>query len=255
MGYATPESSVLTFENSATWFTDMIYTYITFAVAGGDATPFVGHNAVLRWEAIQTGAKYLELKDGYEKYWSEDHVSEDFAMTLNMLNSGFSLRYAGYQGDGFKEGVSLTVYDELARWEKYAYGVSEVIFHPFSKWITRGPFTPLFRTFIMARKIPMSHKCTILAYLGTYYAMGSAFMLTALNYFLTGWEFGLYDKFYRDSFSIFFAIIVVFTGLGNTALAVLRYRTKQGGLLENCELFHILCSAAALVLRSRDTVY
>lgn len=27
----------------------------------------------------------------------------------------------------FKEGVSLTVFDELLRWEKYAYGCSELV--------------------------------------------------------------------------------------------------------------------------------
>lgn len=219
-----------------TWFTEMIYTAITYAVAGGDATPFVGHNAILRWAAIQTAAGYHDSRDGYEKYWSEDHVSEDFAMSLCMLTAGYQLRYAAYQGAGFKEGVSLTVYDELARWEKYAYGVNEVIFHPWRKWLTRGPFTPLFRRFIGASAIPITHKLTILAYLGTYYAIASAFPLSAMNYFLTGWEYGIYDKFYRDSFSIFFSIILVFTCMGNVALATLRYRLKQGGLLDNREL-------------------
>jgi hypothetical protein len=31
----------------------------------------------------------------------------------------FIVRLATYHKGGFKEGVSLTVYDELARWEKY----------------------------------------------------------------------------------------------------------------------------------------
>lgn len=39
-------------------------------------------------------------------------------MALRLQNSGYVVRMAAYQGDGFKEGVSLTVYDELARWEK-----------------------------------------------------------------------------------------------------------------------------------------
>lgn len=216
-----------------TWFTDMIYSAITWAVAGGDSTPFVGHNAILRWSAIQTAAAYYEPEDGYEKYWSEDHVSEDFAMALRMLNAGYVIRYASYTGNGFKEGVSLTVYDELARWEKYAFGVNEIIFQPFRKWVTRGPFTPLFRSFITNKNIPSTHKLSICAYLGTYYAIASAFSISAMNYFLTGWEYGLYDKFYADSFSVFFSIVMVFTLLGNISLATLRYRTKQGGLLQN----------------------
>ncbi|CAN8106121.1 unnamed protein product [Discula destructiva] len=221
------------FEKGMTWFTEMIYVSITYSVAGGDATPFVGHNAILRWEALQAAAAYHDPEDGYEKYWSEDHVSEDFAMALCMLSAGYQLRYASYKADEFMEGVSLTVYDELARWEKYAYGVNEVVFHPFRKWITRGPFTPLFRSFVMAKEIPIVHKLTIGAYLGTYYAIASAFPLSTMNYFLTGWEYGIFDKFYRDSFSIFFAIIVVFTALGNIALATLRYRLQKGGLKAN----------------------
>jgi hypothetical protein len=34
--------------------------------------------------------------------------------------SKFIVRLATYHNGGFKEGVSLTVYDELARWEKYS---------------------------------------------------------------------------------------------------------------------------------------
>lgn len=42
---------------------------------------------------------------------------------------------------GYKEGVSLTVYDELARWEKYAFGCNELLWNPLRYWPTRGPFT------------------------------------------------------------------------------------------------------------------
>lgn len=43
-------------------------------------------------------------------------------MSLKLQNAGWRVRYATYCGDGFQEGVSLTIYDELARWEKYSYG-------------------------------------------------------------------------------------------------------------------------------------
>ena len=52
------------------------------------------------------------------KFWSDDHVSEDFDISLRMQMNGFIVRLATYHDGGFKEGVSLTVYDELARWEK-----------------------------------------------------------------------------------------------------------------------------------------
>ncbi|KAK3995126.1 glucans biosynthesis glucosyltransferase H [Cladorrhinum sp. PSN332] len=217
------------FENGVTWFTGLIYSSITFCVANGDSCPFVGHNALLRWQAIQDATAYTD-DDGYEKYWSESHVSEDFEMSLRLQVAGYTLRYASYTGDGFKEGVSLTVYDELARWEKYAYGCNELLFHPLRFWVIRSPFTPLFRDFI-ASSIPLPKKMTIMAYIGTYYAIAAAWSITLANYFITGWFYGAYDKYYLDSFAIYISIIVVFNGLGNLALAVLRYRLSEKSLL------------------------
>lgn len=150
------------FEKGISFFTNLVYTQIKFAVANGDVAPFVGHNAILRWSAIQeiaymaperkfvqtidgdgkpiyvdqvnmrTGEPVLDIRGlpkrqpvGYfeekmmEKYWSEDTVSEDFDMALRLQTKGYIVRLGAYQGDGFKEGVSLTVYDELHRWEKY----------------------------------------------------------------------------------------------------------------------------------------
>jgi len=46
---------------------------------------------------------------------------------------------------GYKEGVSLTVYDELARWEKHAFGCNELLWNPLRYWPTRGPFTKVRR--------------------------------------------------------------------------------------------------------------
>lgn len=216
------------------WFTNLVYTAITFAVSTGDACPFVGHNALMRWSAIQAAAAF-EDGDGYEKYWSESHVSEDFDMAIRLQCAGYSLRYAAYTGEGFKEGVSLTVYDEVARWEKYAYGCNEFIFHPFRYWLTRSPFTPLFRKFISTRAIPLSAKVTICSYVGTYYAIASAWLFTTLNYFVTGWGYGPNEKYYADSFSTFFSVVMVFTGVGNFSLAVLRYRLERGNPAGRCK--------------------
>ncbi|KAM0500258.1 hypothetical protein ACHAQF_006646 [Verticillium nonalfalfae] len=219
------------FEKGVTWFTNLIYTSITFAVAMGDIPPFVGHNAIMRWSALQDAASYICEHDKCEKFWSESHVSEDFDMALRLQTSGYQLRFGAYTGDGFKEGVSLTVYDELMRWEKYAYGVNELLFHPLRKWPYRGPFTPLFRQFAWSN-IPFYKKCTIMAYITTYYAIGLSWPLTLLNYFLTGWFFGHYDKYYIDSFAVYFAIIIVFPVASNVCLAVLRYRLGQQGLIQ-----------------------
>ncbi|RMZ67590.1 glycosyl transferase family 2 [Pyrenophora seminiperda CCB06] len=253
------------FENGISFFTNMIYTMIRFAVAGGDVAPFVGHNAFLRWSAMQKVAYKSSEEDGgkLDKFWSEETVSEDFDMSLRLQSAGFIVRLAAYQGDGFKEGVSLTVYDELARWEKYvsyhhthirgflltmklfryAYGCNELIFNPFVKWFTKGPFNSLFITFIRSN-IPLASKVTIMAYIGTYYALACSWLLTLLNYFLIGFLNGWLDHYYIHSFRVYFGIVMIFTVLGNISLAVLRYRINEGhllwGFLENLKWIPLL---------------
>ncbi|RDW79957.1 hypothetical protein BP6252_04595 [Coleophoma cylindrospora] len=216
------------FENGITFFTNLIYTAIRYTVSNGDVAPFVGHNAILRWSAIQQVSHMDE--DGYEKFWSESHVSEDFDMSLRLQIKGYTIRLAAWAGEGFKEGVSLTVYDELARWEKYAYGCNELLFHPIRLWFIRGPFTPLFRTFLFSN-IRFTSKITIVSYIGTYYAIGAAWIMTTANYFAVGWWNGYLDKYYVDSWKVWFSIIIVFNGLGNVALAVMRYRIGERTLL------------------------
>ncbi|KAI1351057.1 glycosyl transferase family group 2-domain-containing protein [Xylaria sp. FL0043] len=216
------------FENGITFFTNLIYSAIRYTVSNGDVAPFVGHNAILRWSAIQQVS--YEDEDGYEKFWSESHVSEDFDMSLRLQCNGYIIRLAAWAGEGFKEGVSLTVYDELARWEKYAYGCNELLFHPIRTWLWKGPFTPLFRRFLFSN-IRFTSKITVISYIGTYYAIGAAWILTSVNYFLVGWFNGYLDKYYVDSWQVWFSIIIVFNGLGNVALAVMRYRVGERGLL------------------------
>jgi cellulose synthase/poly-beta-1,6-N-acetylglucosamine synthase-like glycosyltransferase len=216
------------FENGITFFTHLIYSAIRYTVSNGDVAPFVGHNAFLRWSAIQQVA--YQDEDGYDKFWSESHVSEDFDMSLRLQCNGYIIRLAAWAGLGFKEGVSLTVYDELARWEKYAYGCNELLFNPIRTWLWRGPFTPLFRRFLFSN-IRITSKVTIISYIGTYYAIGAAWILTTVNYFLMGWYNGYLDKYYVDSWQVWFSIIIVFNGLGNIALAVMRYRIGERSLL------------------------
>ena len=216
------------FENGITFFTNLIYSAIRYTVSNGDVAPFVGHNAFLRWSAIQQ-VSYQD-EDGYDKFWSESHVSEDFDMSLRLQCNGYIIRLAAWAGEGFKEGVSLTVYDELARWEKYAYGCNELLFHPIRTWLWRGPFTPLFRTFLFSN-IRFTSKITVISYIGTYYAIGAAWIMTTVNYFLMGWYNGYLDKYYVDSWQVWFAIIIVFNGLGNVSLAIMRYRIGERSLL------------------------
>jgi hypothetical protein len=95
------------FENGITSFTTRINSAISFCAANGEVAPFVGHNAFLRWTAIQD-ASFIDEDDGIRKCWSESHVSEDFDQALRLQMKGWSLRWASYSNGGFQEGVSLT---------------------------------------------------------------------------------------------------------------------------------------------------
>lgn len=224
------------FENGIAFFTNLIYSAIRFGVSSGDVAPFVGHNAILRWSAIQQVA-FQDKDDGKEKFWSESHVSEDFDMALRLQIQGYVVRFAAWAGDGFKEGVSLTVYDELTRWEKYAYGCNELVFNPIRTWLWRGgPFTPLFLRFITSN-MPVGSKINIIAYIGTYYAIGASWVLILANYIAVGLYNGYLDKWYVESWRVWIAVTVVFSGAGNVALAVQRYRLDQRTLIGACKLF------------------
>jgi hypothetical protein len=118
---------------------------------------FVGHNAFLRWKAVQSvvfeedgistlfsrTSAFLLIDALVAKFWSEAHVSEDFHLSLRLQIAGFEMRLVSYHGEDFKEGVSLTVLDELARWENYAYGTNELVFNPIRKW-HKGPIIGLY---------------------------------------------------------------------------------------------------------------
>ncbi|CZT49585.1 uncharacterized protein RSE6_10455 [Rhynchosporium secalis] len=183
------------FESGISYFTDLIYTAIGYMVSNGDVGPFVGHNAILRWQSMQDVAYYDE--DEVIKFWSECSVSEDFDMSLRLQHENWTIRFATYTGEGFKEGVSLTIYDEITRWEKYAYGCSELVFHPLKTWPRKGPFTPVIRRFITS-KTPIAAKISTIGYIGSYYAIGSAWIFSLANYFLIGWAETMIDHCIRE---------------------------------------------------------
>jgi cellulose synthase/poly-beta-1,6-N-acetylglucosamine synthase-like glycosyltransferase len=172
------------FENGIAHFTRGIQLSISFCCAGGTMGPFVGHNAFLRWSALQ---ETMFEEDGVRKVWSESHVSEDFALSLALQLKGYIIRWATYSNDKFEEGVSLTCDDEVNRWQKYAWGCSELIFHPLRYWFTRGPFSPLFKQYLWS-SIPLASKISNLGYIFSYYAIACTWPLTILNFVLIGFS-------------------------------------------------------------------
>lgn len=95
------------FENGIAHFTRRINTGISLGCANGEVAPFVGHNAFLRWSALQDaasvdvdGANAMD-ESGERKVWSEENVSEDFDMALRLQVRPLALCWlGGVVGDG-----------------------------------------------------------------------------------------------------------------------------------------------------------
>ncbi|KAI0739936.1 glycosyl transferase family group 2-domain-containing protein [Daedaleopsis nitida] len=198
------------FENGITHFTRRINRCISMCCANGEVAPFVGHNAFLRWSALQDAA-FVDEADGKKKIWSEAN--------------GYIIRWSTYSDRGFKEGVSLTCDDELNRWQKYSYGCNELIFNPIIEWFYKGPVTRQLRTFMWS-KAPIHYKIGMLSY-----ALSGAFVLSLMNYFLLGWNLPI-DGYYEHSFEIWLACTVVFPGAGNLGFTMLEYRLGSRPLLD-----------------------
>ncbi|KAF9788281.1 glycosyl transferase family group 2-domain-containing protein [Thelephora terrestris] len=216
------------FENGLAYFTRRVNRSISMACANGEVAPFVGHNAFLRWSAIQDSA-FMDPADQKEKVWSEHNVSEDFDMAMRLQEKGYIIRWSTYSKGGFKEGVSLTVDDELNRWQKYSYGCSELLFNPFSKWLTKGPINRAIHRFVWC-SAPLHYKLAILAYMFSYYGIAASITIGILNYVLLGLQFPV-DNFYMHSFEVWLATTVVFFGSGTIAFTLLEYRLGHKELL------------------------
>ncbi|KAI0251039.1 glycosyl transferase family group 2-domain-containing protein [Lactifluus subvellereus] len=215
------------FENGIAYLTRRINKTISLACANGEVAPFVGHNAFLRWQAVQDAA-FID-GDGKEKIWSESHVSEDFDLAMRLQMRGYIIRWATYSKGGFKEGVSLTVDDELNRWQKYAYGCNELLFNPLVQWLRRGPIAYEIRKFLWS-KAPFHYKISMLAYMFSYYGIAASVTIAVINYVLLGFQFPV-DAFYLHSFEIWLATSVVFFGSGNIGFTLLEYRLGEKDLL------------------------
>ncbi|KAK0569588.1 hypothetical protein OC861_000768 [Tilletia horrida] len=219
------------FEKGIAFFTRLVNFAITYTIACGDIAPFVGHNAFLRWSAMQEAA-FVDPMDGIKKIWSESHVSEDFDMALRLLMKGYCVRWATYSKGEFQEGVSLTAEDELNRWQKYAFGVSELIFHPFKQWLFKGPFTPLFRKFIGSKALPLHYKIAACAYMFSYYAIASAMPLTFALCLVQGWFYPILDLSFLPPFQVWISVAIVFGVASPIAMVIARFRSKQDGFFD-----------------------
>jgi cellulose synthase/poly-beta-1,6-N-acetylglucosamine synthase-like glycosyltransferase len=210
------------FENGIAHFTRRINKCISIACANGEVAPFVGHNAFLRWAALQD-AMFEDPGDHNKmKVWSESNVSEDFDMALRLMLRGYAVRWATYSEGGFKEGVSLTCDDELNRWQKYAYGCNELIFNPLAQWWRVGPINKQLRVFLWS-DAPIHYKVGMMSYMFSYYGIAAGFPLSVVNYFILGLALSV-DNYYLHSFEVWLACTFVFPILGNVGFTLLEYR-------------------------------
>ncbi|KAG1820067.1 glycosyl transferase family group 2-domain-containing protein [Suillus variegatus] len=216
------------FENGIAHFTRRINKCISIGCANGEVAPFVGHNAFLRWSALQDAA-FIDPDDGKKKIWSESNVSEDFDMALRLQLKHYSIRWASYSKGGFKEGVSLTVDDELNRWQKYSYGCNELIFNPLIHWWKMGPIAKQLRIFVWSGA-PVHYKLSMMAYMFSYYGIAASAILSLVNYLLLGFQVEV-DGFFLHSFEVWLACTVVFPGAGNLGYTLLEYRLGHRNIL------------------------
>lgn len=208
--------------NGISYFTETIYDSLCVVCGGGDNSPMVGHNVILRTAAMQ------ELANSEGLVWSESHVSEDFDMAMRLQNAGFHGRYATYCGIGFQEGVSLNFHDEITRFEKYAFGCSELVLNPFSEWRSKGVLAKTICEY-MASSTPWYTKCNVLGYVCTYFSLGFALPATFINFAVAGWAPINIAKDMVNSVSIILSCLVVFAGMANVSVAVMKAKLGKMG--------------------------
>ena len=98
-----------------------------------------------------------------------------------MQVKGFIGRYITYTGPDFKEGLSLTIHDEISRMRKYAFGCSELVFNPLRAWPRKGPITALFWRFLCNACTPIHNKLSVCAYISIYFALAIAWPMAVMT--------------------------------------------------------------------------
>jgi cellulose synthase/poly-beta-1,6-N-acetylglucosamine synthase-like glycosyltransferase len=176
----------------------------------GDIAPLIGHNIIVRKSALM--ALHNEEQNGETvKYWREDRVSEDFDLCLRLHQHGYHGKYVIHHSDGyFGEGVSLSYEDEMAKYSKFAYGASEVMFQPVGQWCKKGILTQGIKVFFSSDNVPWTSKIGIISYLMTYFSIASAIPFAPLIYiiqhFVEKWEM----IFFHPVYALLF-LVVLFT--------------------------------------------
>jgi len=219
-----PQIKYTDFQRAFHHFTNIIYHIaLVFSSSGGDPAALVGHNVLLNWDAIK-------LINSDKKFWSENHVSEDFHMSLMLQTNNYIGKYITYL-KGFEEGTSLCVLDEIIRFKKYAFGSSELLFNNIHKWSTKGLLSPLFKKYISTSSIPWYCKVNMVAYLGTYFAMASSPIGTLFNFFIYSYVSD-WQKDTVSSIDICVQVLLLFSLYGPITTGIMQFRLGRKGIIQ-----------------------
>lgn len=220
-----------TWENAISHFTNSIYNInFLYSCSNGFPAPLVGHNVVLRTEALMNVEKLI---NGYSPtrspdswtLWDETRVSEDFVMSIYLQYLGYYGKYVFYDC-GFKEGVSLNIVDEITKLKKYIFGVNEVMFYPCKEWLTNGITSHLYGNFLMSDKISFSAKYSLLSYMGSYYSLALSPIVTCWYYFVKFFNVKNSNLFVNDSLDTIYACAFIFFGISAMTNILVKVKHK-----------------------------
>ena len=248
-------------ENIIGYFTDSLYDInFLYSCSNGFPSPLVGHNCMLNFKALIEIEKYINGHANQTniewKVWDEEHVSEDFVMSLYMTHLNYYGKYI-YYDCGMLEGVTLNIIDEIIKIKKYMYGINEILFYPSNVWLSKGIFSNIFTIFITSNNINFSTRYALICYIGSYYALAIGPIISLLYYFLVIYYKNVYV--YININSQLITCIIIFLFLSILTNISIKIRNKKYlnfiilikqeiyyGLMLTCFFsslpFHLICS-------------
>ena len=139
----------------------------------GGMVPIVGHNVYVKTDSL--------IKNGG---WAENRVSEDFSFAINQVaEKGVGAgKYVEYPDMLFQEAVSSTINQEMSKYQRYAFGVLEMMFNNPNEWFKKGVFNKEFRNFMTSPNISFGVKASLLSWFITVISFGIIFFHTLVSF-------------------------------------------------------------------------
>ena len=223
-------------------FTDSLYEInFLYSCSNGFPSPLVGHNCILKFDAIMEVEKYRNNRNNKNnennnennyndwKAWDENRVSEDFVMCIYLLDLNYSCKYV-YYDCGMQEGVTLNIVDEIIKFKKYMFGINEIIFNPINEWIIKGPISNIFYLFITSKNISIFTKYAIICYMGSYYAIVFGPTFSILYFISKLTKINNSNIFIFDVNYLLLTCIIVFYVLSTCCNIFIKYKNKNVSL-------------------------